>query len=210
MKKLASAVGATILLLTAVPAGATSNEPGAGVNALQMAFASWLVSEQGETWLYYAAGTSLLPSTEPTIGFVGKAPCKEVLRHGRTGLRCRGGTRGRSLTPGDFMMDPALNAATLRMEAKDEIHTVTWQGRGDLSEPYVHQHAGLDVGVLAMTMMARRANTTGTVFGQELSGKRGVLFEEVIATAWTNVLLTRDGTRLAFDDGTLTVTKTFF
>jgi hypothetical protein len=175
-----------------------------------MAFASWMVREHGQTWLYYAAGTTMVPSTKPTIGFVGRAPCREIVRHGRTGLRCSGGSRGRSLAAGDFVMDPALNAATLTMEAKNKTHSVTWEGRGDMSEPYVHQHAGLDIGVLAMTMLARRANTTGTIFGHKLSGKRGVLFEEVIATAWTNVLLTQDGTRLVFHDGTLKVTKTVF
>lgn len=210
MKKLASALAATILLLTAVPAGATSSGPGGDVTATQMAFASWTVQDHGQTWLYFAAATTMVPSTGPTVGFVGKAPCKEIVRNGRKGLRCRGGTRGRSLTPGSFVMDPSLNAATLTMDAKNETHTVTWEGRGDTPEPYVHQHAGLDIGVLAMTMIARRANVTGTVFGQELEGPRGMMFEEAVATGWANVLTTRDGTRLVFNDGTLNITKTFF
>ena len=173
-----------------------------------MAFASWLENEDGQKVLYFALGMTEVPSTWATMGFVGRAPCTEIERRGRTFMRCRGLARGHELAPGDFFVDPSLNSATLAMDAKGESHTVTWTGRGKQAEPYWHQHSGPGIGAMAMLLMWRRADTDGVVFGRTLGG-RGQMFEGAFADVWANALVTTDGTRLVLDDGVLEVSKRF-
>jgi hypothetical protein len=198
-----------IFLLTAIPAGASPTTPGGGASAGQVAFASWMVTDGGQKWLYFGAGQNMAPNTQPSMGFIGRIPCKEVVMRGRTLTRCRGGSRSHALTPGDFVMDPSLNSASLTVESNGESHSISWTGRGPQPEPYFHQHAGLDIGVLVMVMLQRRSDTSATIFGNDLTGRRGVMFEEVYGEAWPAVLRTPDGTRLEFRDGVLRVSKTF-
>lgn len=212
--RLASKLGSAVFLVaalfvSAIPAGATSGTPGYGLYGSQMAFASWLVREDGQAWLYFAAGMNQAPSDGPFMGFVGRAPCREVVHHGRSGLRCSGGARGRGLMPGDFFFDPLLDSATLTMDAKGKTHTISWEGRGKEAEPYFHQHSGPQIGAMAMLMMWRRSATTGRMFGQEMPPGRGSMFESIYADVWANALWTTDGVRLEMRGGELRVSKTF-
>lgn len=210
MKRLASVVGAVIILATAiVPAGATSSDrlPSASAGAAQIAFANWLVHEDGGLVMYFGAGMNMVPSAlDYSIGFIGRAPCRRVERHGHEGLRCVGSARGHTLPPGEFVVDPALNTATLTMESRGEVHSIDWAGKGNLAEPYWHQHSGPGVTAMAMVMAWRTAKSTGTVFGRSMPGGRGVMFEMANADAW---IALREagvpGTQIRFVDGLLKV-----
>lgn len=210
MKRLASVLGALIILAAAiVPAGATAGDglPSADAGSQQIAFANWLVHEDGELFLYFAAGTNTIPNEmDYSFGMIGRAPCRHVERNGRKMLRCSGSARRHALLPGEFVVDPALNSATLTMEARDEVHSISWEGKGALAEPYWHQHSGPGVNAMAMIMAWRRSKASGSVFGRSLSGGRAVMLEMVTADAWIALPIAAvTGTQIRFVDGLLKV-----
>jgi hypothetical protein len=208
VKRLASVLGAFIILATAVvPAGATMIDglPSANAGARQIAFATWLVHEDGQPVIYFGVGMNLYPSAPSTsIGFVGRAPCHEVERRGHKSMRCSGRARGHELLPGEFVFDPLLESATMTLEAGGTVHSVNWEGKGTAAEPYWHQHAGPGFNAMAMVMASRRARAVGTVFGRDLEGGRAVLFEMITADVWM-AIPQMPGTQIRLTDGLLRV-----
>lgn len=214
MKRLVSVMGAVIILVTAIlPAGATSSDrlPSANAGVAQIAFANWLVHEDGRPVMYFGTGMNMVPSAPAySIGMIGRAPCRHVERHGHEGLRCVGSARGHTLLPGEFVVDPALNTATLTMESRGDVHSINWAGKGDLAEPFWHQHSGTGFSTMVMVMVWRTAKATGTLFGRSMPGGRGVMFEMANAEAWIALRGTGvSGTQIRFVDGLLKVRANF-
>jgi hypothetical protein len=184
MRRLALLVAAGSFLVSSVTAGA-GGLPSATVGLDQFAFASWTTTEHGIKVIYFAAGFNRAPADRMSVGFVGRAECTERDHHGHTRLICRGRARPTQLEAGDFLVDPALSGAQLTVERDGMTHSVTWTGRGQQPEPFWHQHAGTDVGVLVMASMSRRADPSAFIYERQLEpGRPGFIFEGAFAEAY--------------------------
>lgn len=184
MRRLALLVAALSLFVFGASAFAGAL-PSATAGLDQFAFASWTTTEDGMKVIYFAAGFNRADADKMSMGFVGRAECREIDHRGHTRLVCRGSARPTPLETGDFMVDPALNGAQMTLDRDGMTHSVSWTGRGNPAEPYFHQHAGLDVGVLVMASMFRRADTTATIYENELEpGRPGFISEGAFAEAY--------------------------
>lgn len=194
MRRLAGLVAAGSLFVFGASAFAGSL-PSANVGLDQFAFASWTTTEHGTKVIYFAAGFNRAPATKMSVGFIGRAECKEVDHRGHTRLICRGRARPTPLEPGDFLVDPTMSGASMTVERDGMTHTVSWTGRGDQPQPFWHQHAGTDVGVLVMASLMRRADAVATIYEQQLEpGRPGFISEGAFAEAYIY------GTTLDFGD----------
>ncbi len=171
MKQIVAAAATTFLLMGAAPAGAVS----AHAYAVQSAQARWSAIEDGQRVFYFAmAVTGYREGAESlSEGAIGRAECTRVSHHGDKGWSCRGRTEMVPLGPGDFVVHPALDFATLRITQEGVSNSVTWTAKDAYGIPYFHQHAGLDVGVQVMAASFRRASISGTVGGVEVAAKGG-------------------------------------
>lgn len=186
MRMRAVAVSA-VLLVSGLGPSAYGAQPDASASGMQLAYTSWLVKKGGEAVLYFAAGVNHVPSEWPSVGFVGRAECKQVSHGHHSELVCRARQEPIQLRPGDFIVDPSLSGARLTVTKGGFTHEVSWTGTGDPPEPFWHQHAGNDVDeVLVMAWMNRRAEATGTVFDQEMAAGRGMIGESSHAVVSTN------------------------
>lgn len=202
MRKLALLVGISALL---VPVGAAAQQPSVHTDVSQLALAQWTVTEDGERVVYFAAGFNRARGTDwPSIGYAGRAECKKVVHGHHTRYVCRGRARPVELAPGDFLVDPALQSAHLKVTAYGFTNEVSWTAKGtEPPQPYFHQHAGTDVGAQVMTASARRATATGTIFGNELEEARfGYMSEGVMFDVYPNAPAPRAG-EVTFRDGVM-------
>ena len=184
MRRLVGLVAAGSLFVFGASAFA-GGLPSANVGLDQFAFASWTTTEDGTKVIYFAAGFNRAPAEKMSVGFIGRAECKEIDHHGHTRLICRGRARPTKLEPGDFLVDPTMSGATLTVTSDEMTHTVNWTGRGDQPEPFWHQHAGTDVGVLVMASMSRRADAAATIYERTLEpGRPGFISEGAFAEAY--------------------------
>ncbi len=178
MRVRAAAISAVVVLLGVAPL-AHAEQPRARLSFMQFAYASWLVTEGERTVLYFAAGLNQVPSTTPSMGFVGKARCTLIAHGHHSRWHCRGHSAPSPLSPGDFTVDPLLSSARLTLAQGGFTHEVSWTGRSAPPRPMWHQHAGNDVKeVFFMTWMRRRAAATGSIFGQDLLATRRALIGE--------------------------------
>ena len=208
MRKLALVLGVSIFLVAGgTAAGSQVPETHAGAN--QYALAEWKTTENGNRVIYFAAGINQASGPQwPFTGYVGRAECKRVDRGHHAFMRCTGRAQPAQLAPGDFVVDPALQSASLRLVLDDVTHTVSWEATGDTPKPYFHQHAGTDVGFQVMSSMGRRALATGTLFGQELeASRRGYLVQGAMVDVYLNERF--DIGHFHFRDGTLFFRRTF-
>ena len=184
MRRLSVVVAAGFLFIFGASAFA-GNPPSANGGLDQFAFANWTTTEDGTKVIYFAAGFNRVPADKMSVGFVGRAECREIDHHGHTRVICRGRARPTELAPGDFLVDPSMAGAQLTVENEGMTHSVSWTGRGQQPEPFWHQHAGADVGFLVMASMARRADATATIFDRQLEpGRPGFISEGVFAEAF--------------------------
>ncbi len=184
MRRLALLVAAGFLFMFGASAFAGSL-PSANVGLDQFAFANWSTTENGTKVIYFAAGFNRIPAENMSVGFIGRAECREIDHHGHTRLICRGRARPTQLEVGDFVVDPSLSGAQLTVESDGMTHSVTWTGRGPQPEPFWHQHAGVDVGFLVMASMSRRADATATIYDHQLEpGRPGFIAEGAFAEAY--------------------------
>lgn len=208
MRKLALLVGISVFLVTG-GALAAAQEPSVHVDAGQFAMAQWTVVEDGQRVVYFAAGFNRVDANAayPSTGYVGRAECRKVERGHHTRWVCSGRARPSELTPGDFVVDPALQTARLRVVSEDMEHVIEWAATGDAPQPYLHQHAGTDVGLQVMTSASRSAEATGTAFGQELDAARfGHIFQGAMFDVYSDARFA-GGLRL-LDNGTLVLRRT--
>ncbi len=205
MRKLATMVIVAALMAPAMAAGS----PGATGQVQQFAFANWSVMEDGVRVIYFASGMNGVPGKWPSIGFIGRAECRKIERHGRTHTICRGRSRPTQLNPGDFVVDPTLSTANLTVAKDGMTHQVTWAGGDSTARPFWHQHAGTDVGVLFQFALGRRAPASGTLYESELPEKKGFIGEGGFVEVWLDYMEDRglDGFRM--DDGDLVFRKVF-
>ena len=207
MRKLALMVGTSILLVTGGTfAGAQEPAVHAGVD--QTAIARWNVREAGQRVIYFAAAFNHVNQDAgwPSIGYAGRAECREVDRGHHTYVICRGRAKPVDLMPGDFVMDPALQSARLSVTTEGVQHTVSWEATGETPQPYLHQHAGTDVGFQVMTGSSRRALASGTLFGQEFTPRKGAI---MMQGAIVDVYLNGRQGGFQFRDGTLIFRQVF-
>lgn len=184
MRRLALVVAAGSLLVFGTSAFAGS-VPSAHAGLDQFAFAGWTTTEDGIKVIYFAAGFNRAPADKMSVGFIGRAECRKVDHHGHTRMICRGRARPTELAPGDFVVDPSLNGAEMTVERDGITHSVSWTGRGTAPEPFWHQHAGSDVGVLVMTSLSRRADASASIYETQLEpGRPGFISEGVFAEAY--------------------------
>ena len=188
--------------------GAALATPSATGDGHQMAFASWSAREGGQRVIYFAMGMNQVPSDSVSLGFVGRAECRKVTRRGHTHTVCAGAARGHQLAPGDFMMDPLLETASMAVDARGKTNTVDWTGKGDTPEPFWHQHAGTDVGVFFMAHMQRRAQTAGKIFGAKLGKGFGFLMQGAQTEVLLDYLVEATGDNVTLRNGMLHFRKT--
>jgi hypothetical protein len=183
---------------------ANAQEPAAHVDAGQFAIARWKANEDGQRVMYFAAGFNQVNQTAawPSVGYAGRAECREVDRGHHSFVICSGRARPVELAPGDFVVDPALQTATLKVTSEGMTHEVSWSATGDAPEPYFHQHAGTDVGAQVMTSTGRRATASGTLYGQTLEPAKGAFISQ---GTMVDVYLNGRGGHTVFDlrDGVL-------
>ncbi|HET7482393.1 MAG TPA: hypothetical protein VFK89_05970 [Actinomycetota bacterium] len=172
MKRLGAILVAATIGLSILPIAAHAM-PSVSPSASQSALAAWTATEDGTRVVYFAFGSNGYPNDWPTVGTIGRAVCKKMVHNDHVMWRCRGDAHLTQLGPGDFVVDPALSSATLQISDGDVTNSVTWHGLEDAATPYVHQHAGTDVGVQVMAMMQRRASIDGMVDGVTTSTTRG-------------------------------------
>ena len=173
MWRIMAVIAAVMMVFSAAPAGA-SQLPDMSLRAQQSAFARWMAVEDGTPVAYFAMAMTGYPGDSLSTGAIGRAECRKVSHGGHTGWSCRGRAKAVQLAPGDFVVDPLLASATLSVPNEEGVvNTVSWTGKGTQPTPYVHQHAGNDVGVQVMTMLGRSASISGTVEGVEVSANRG-------------------------------------
>ncbi len=199
MRRAILVVAASVFVAAVAPA-AGGSQIGATATVAQAAHAVWMEREDGKRVLYFAAAFHNSSQRWPSMGAVGRAECKEV-RHGHhTGLVCRARQPLQQLGPGDFVVNPALSSATLKLTIEDVPSEVVWTGRGQAPEFMWHQHAGNDVQeVLFMAGFHRRADASGTVLGRAVEDARSAGLAEQLWTVVsldyfdTNVFRVRDG-----------------
>jgi hypothetical protein len=135
--------------------------------------------EDGTRVIYFAMGMTGYPGDYISMGAIGRAECREISHGGHTAWSCRGSAEAVELAPGDFVVDPSLASASLKI-TDDEglVNTVSWTGKGTGPTPYVHQHAGNDVGVQVMTMLGRTASIAASVAGVDVTANRGAALAE--------------------------------
>ena len=187
MRKLALLLMVGALMAPAIATGA----PGGTGQVQQFAFANWSVREDGVRVIYFAAGMNGVPGEWPSIGFIGRAECKKIERHGRTHTICRGRSRPAQLNPGDFVVDPTLSTASLTVTKDEVTHQVSWAGGDSTAEPFWHQHAGTDVGVLFQFGMQRRVPATANLYENELPEKKGFIGEGGYVEVWLDYMQQR-------------------
>ena len=206
MRKLAMLLGVSVFLVAGgTAAGSQAPEPHA--NATQYALAQWNTQEDGNRVIYFAAGINRVSSSKwPFIGYIGRAECRRVNNGHHSYMRCSGRARPAQLAPGDFVVDPALQTANLKVVNDDGTHEVSWQASG-APRPYFHQHAGTDVGALVTTSLGRRAVATGTIYGQELEEGRAYIVQSAMAEVYLSERF--DLGHFHFRDGTLFFRRTF-
>ena len=201
VRKLALLVGVSVFLISGGTA-AGLQVPEAHGDVSQYAVAEWRTVEDGNKVIYFAAGMNRTGADWPFTAYVGRAVCRRVDNGHHVGLRCTGRAQPARLNPGDFVVDPALNSAQLKVVDGDFTHEVSWQATPDTPQPYFHQHLGTDVGFLVTTAMSRRADATGNLFGQELEdGRRSYIVQGVVAEVYLNERF--DIGHFHFRDGTL-------
>ena len=203
MRKLATLLIVGTLMAPAMAAGA----PGGSGQAQQFAFANWTVKEDGMRVIYFASGMNGVPGEWPSIGFIGRAECKRVEHDGRVHVTCRGRSRPTQLNPGDFVVDPTLATAQLKVTQEDVTHQVNWAGGDSTAEPFWHQHAGTDVGVLFQTALQRRLPATATIYGNDLPSKRGFIGEGGYVEVWLDYMDQSGFGQFRMDDGDLVFRK---
>lgn len=178
MWRIMAVIATAMMFFSAAPAAA-SQLPDASVTAQQLAFARWMAVEDGTPVSYFAAAMIGHPGDYLSMGAIGRAECRKVSHEGHTGWLCRGRAKAVELAPGDFVVDPLLASASLSITNEEGVaSTVSWTGKGTGPTPYVHQHAGNDVGVQVMTMLGRSASISGTVEGVDVAAKRGAALAE--------------------------------
>ena len=208
MRKLAMLLGVSVFLVAGgTAAGSQGPEP--HVNATQYALAEWRTTENGNRVIYFAAGVNRVSGPEwPSKGYIGRAECRRVNNGHHTYMRCSGRARPAQLAPGDFVVDPLLQTANLKVVNDDGTHEVSWQATSAQPQPYFHQHAGTDVGALVMTSLGRRAVSTGTIFGHELEeGRRAHIVQSAMAEVYLSERF--DLGPFHFRDGSLFFKRTF-
>ena len=173
MWRIVAIIATAMMFFSAAPAGA-AQLPSASLTAQQAAYARWMAVEDGTPVAYFAMAVTGHPNRYLSTGAIGRAECRKVSHRGHTGWMCRGRARAVELAPGDFTMDPSLASASVSITSEEGVvNTVSWTGKGTGPTPYVHQHAGNDVGVQVMTMLGRSASISGSVEGVEVEAKRG-------------------------------------
>lgn len=178
MGRIVAIMATAMMFLSAAPAGA-SQLPSASGTAHQAAFARWMSVEDGTPVLYFAIGMTGYPGDYLSTGAIGRAECRKISHRGHTGWSCRGRADAVELAPGDFVVDALLASASLSItDDEGVVNTVSWTGKGAGPTPYVHQHAGNDVGVQVMTMLGRSASISGSVAGVDVSANRGAALAE--------------------------------
>jgi hypothetical protein len=178
MWRIVACVATAMMFFSATPAGA-AQLPSTSGTVQQGAFARWMSVEDGTRVLYFAIGMTGYPGDYISTGAIGRAECREISHGGHTAWSCRGRADAVELAPGDFVVDPLLASASLKItDEEGTINTVSWTGKGTQPTPYVHQHAGNDVGVQVMTMLGRSASITGNVAGIDVAAGRGAALAE--------------------------------
>jgi len=206
MRRLVAAAAIAFLVMAASPAGAVS----AHVVAVQSAQARWSAIEDGQRVMYFAMATTGYRDVDEPLseGAIGRAECTRISHHGHKGWSCRGKTELVPLAPGDFVVHPALDFATLRLTQDGVTNTVTWTAKDDYSIPYFHQHAGLDVGIQVMAATSRRASISGVVDGMDVASKGGgYLFQGFDVNIYPDVGMRSGGFRV--EDGVVHFRTTY-
>ena len=192
--------------LIAVPVSAAPAAPGAGAGVAQFAEADW-VRIKGKTGTYYFAFAERMvhDGGVSTIGVVGRGDCTVDKNKHFTMIMCEASGKGKEIPPEDFVLDPVLGSASLKVTLGKTTHQASWIAADDAPTVYAGQVVGPD-GADAESGMARYATAAGTLFGKKLKSTDNdfaFLIQGAGAGAYTRV------TSFDYDDGVVHATTRF-
>lgn len=177
MKRLSATTVVLCMLLAVAPASA--QEPELPVFAYgggaQEAWADWTEIHGDHGVWYLAYGVRHLgPEGLITLGMVAKGRCHVQRGKHFMSISCMARGRVVQLAEEDFVFDPLLDTASLRLETDGFTHRVGWTGSGDRAEPnsWTGTYAsswGADAG--AGAGLFRAARPSGRVYGETIRSR---------------------------------------
>ncbi len=167
IRKLLALAASALVLVGLQSTG--SAEPRANLSRRESAGAVWLVRSK-ETYTIFVAdvhrAVSVKNGSIKTSVRVDKAPCR--VRPGIILCVGDGGEIRKDIAAHDFVMDPALQHASLDFVHRDLRFQATWTARAE--EPAMAVQPGIDGHSISMLAGAfRRAQASGNLFGEELT-----------------------------------------